>query len=71
MDVHVNDPFGGILTEEQIYERDLKMFRISKELGIPICWNLAGGYQVDKDGKFDYVLKLHLNTFKACREVYN
>jgi acetoin utilization deacetylase AcuC-like enzyme len=70
-DVHVDDPFGGVLNEEQMFERDIKMFRIAKEFNIPISWCLAGGYQIDKDGKYDFVLKLHLNTFKACKEVYN
>jgi acetoin utilization deacetylase AcuC-like enzyme len=70
-DVHVDDPFGGVLTEAEMYERDLRMFRLAKELGIPITWTLAGGYQLDKDGGCSYVLKLHENTFKACQEVYN
>ncbi len=69
-DVHENDPFGGVLTEKQMYERDVKMFTIAKELNIPIAWDLAGGYQVDVDGGCNYVLQLHLNTFKACMEVY-
>jgi acetoin utilization deacetylase AcuC-like enzyme len=69
-DVHINDPFGGILTEEQMYERDIKMFTIAKELNIPIAWCLAGGYQVI-DGKCDFVLQLHLNTFKACQQIYD
>jgi len=69
-DVHIDDPFGGILTEEQMYERDVKMFTIAKELNIPITWTLAGGYQKDKDGGCSYVIKLHTNTFRACLEVY-
>jgi len=69
-DVHVDDPFGGLLTEEQMVERDIKMFTIAKELNIPITWTLAGGYQKDKDGGCSYVLKLHMNTFDACRKVY-
>lgn len=69
-DVHVSDPFGGVLTETEMYQRDLSMFRIANELGIPLAWNLAGGYQVDVDGSIDKILKLHWNTFKACKEVY-
>lgn len=69
-DVHVDDPYGGVLTTEEMYERDLLMFGLAKKYNIPIAWNLAGGYQVDKDGNIDKVLNLHLNTFKACREVY-
>ena len=69
-DVHVNDPYGGVLTTEQMYHRDLHMFQIAKQLGIPITWNLAGGYQVDKDGGIGKVIELHMNTFKAAREVF-
>lgn len=70
-DVHENDPFGGVLTEEQMIERDVRMFSIAKELNIPIAWDLAGGYQVDPDGSCNYVLKLHMNTFEACKKVYS
>ena len=70
-DVHIDDPFGGLLTEEQMYIRDVRMFQIAKELNIPITWTLAGGYQKDEDGGCSYVLKLHGNTFKAYKEVYN
>lgn len=70
-DCHLDDPYGGIFTEAQMIERDLKMFEISKKLNIPIAWNLAGGYQVDKDtGSIEKVLNLHLNTFKACAQIY-
>lgn len=69
-DVHIDDPYGGVLTTEQIYERDYKMFTIAQKLRIPIAWNLAGGYQIAKDGSIDKVLEIHLNTFKACEEVY-
>lgn len=69
-DVHINDPYGGVLTTEQIYERDKLMFGIAKRLNIPLTWNLAGGYQVEQDGSIDKVLEIHLNTFKAAREVY-
>jgi len=69
-DVHVNDPYGGVLTTEQIYERDIRMFSIAKELNIPIAWNLAGGYQIEADGSIDKVIEIHLNTFKACKQVY-
>lgn len=69
-DVHVDDPAGGVLTEEEMYRRDLEMFKIAKDLGIPLVWNLAGGYQKAADGSIDKVLNLHWNTFKACGAVY-
>lgn len=67
-DVHVDDPYGGILNEDQMYERDKRMFAIAAEIGWPIAWALAGGYQIARDGNIDKVLKLHYNTFKACAE---
>ena len=69
-DVHVDDPYGGVLTTEQMYERDLRVFKLAKKFEIPITWNLAGGYQVGEDGNIDKVIELHMNTFKACNEVY-
>lgn len=73
-DVHVDDPcagkHGGVLTTEQMYERDVRMFAIGRDLQLPIAWCLAGGYQVAPDGSIDKVLELHYNTFKACGRVY-
>lgn len=69
-DVHVDDPYGGVLNTEQMYQRDLKVFSLAKKMNIPICWNLAGGYQVNDDGSINKVINLHLNTFKACQEIY-
>lgn len=70
-DTHINDPYGGLLTTEEMYERDKLMFEITKKLNSKIAWNLAGGYQVDPDGSINKVIDLHLNTFRACQEVYN
>lgn len=69
-DVHVKDPFGGIFETDQIYERDRRMFVIAKKLQIPLAWDLAGGYQIEPDGSIGKVLEIHLNTFRACQEVY-
>lgn len=69
-DVHVNDPYGGVLTTEEMFERDLQMFRLAKELNIPLTWNLAGGYQIAEDGSIDKIIELHLNTFRAAKIVY-
>jgi acetoin utilization deacetylase AcuC-like enzyme len=69
-DVHINDPYGGLFTTEEIATRDRLMFQMAKKLQIPIAWNLAGGYQIDKDGKIDEVIKIHLNTFIECQKVY-
>jgi acetoin utilization deacetylase AcuC-like enzyme len=69
-DVHIDDPYGGVLTTEQMFERDRRVFSIAKRFDIPLAWNLAGGYQIDANGSIQKVIDLHLNTFKACQEVY-
>lgn len=69
-DCHIKDPARGMLSEEQMYQRDLKMFQIAKDLNLALAWDLAGGYQKDSKGNIDYVLKLHYNTFMACKEVF-
>jgi acetoin utilization deacetylase AcuC-like enzyme len=69
-DPHINDPLGGWLTTEQLAERDQIVFALAKRLGIPIAWNLAGGYQTDEDGGIRPVLEIHDNTMRACWETY-
>jgi len=69
-DPHVNDPLGGFLTTEQLKERDKRIFTIANHLGIPIVWNLAGGYQVNSDGNIHGVLEIHNNTMRECCKVY-
>lgn len=69
-DPHINDPFGGWLTTEQLSLRDRLVFLEAKRLKIPIAWNLAGGYQQDNDGGIRPVLEIHDNTMKECYEVY-
>lgn len=59
-DPFVNDPYGGFLTKEQMIVRDRKVFRFGKEVGVPIVWNLAGGYTKP----ISEVLEIHLNTFR-------
>lgn len=70
VDVHVDDPYGGILTSNEIRIRDHLMFSIAKKLEIPLTWNLAGGYQVAEDGSIQKVLDLHMNTFTEALLVY-
>lgn len=69
-DPHINDPLGGWLTTEQLAERDLIVFTMAKRLGIPVAWNLAGGYQTDDDGGIRPVLEIHDNTFRICHEIF-
>jgi acetoin utilization deacetylase AcuC-like enzyme len=65
-DAHVNDPLGGWMTDEQLLERDQIVFDVAGDLGLPIAWNLAGGYQRDKAGGIEPVLSIHRNTLRAC-----
>lgn len=69
-DSHVDDPLGGYLTTEQMRRRDKIVFTECKRLGIPVVWNLAGGYQQTSDGGIDAVLKLHHATMEECVKVY-
>jgi acetoin utilization deacetylase AcuC-like enzyme len=69
-DTHIDDPLGGLLTSEQMRERDHIMFSIARDLRIPITWNLAGGYQVESDGSIPKVVELHLNTFEEALHVW-
>lgn len=65
-DPHVNDPLGGWLTTDQLRERDKLVFSAARDLGIAVAWNLAGGYQEEKDGSIPRVLEIHRNTAIEC-----
>jgi acetoin utilization deacetylase AcuC-like enzyme len=73
-DPHIDDPLGGFLTTNQMRLRDRIVFNEIKVLGIPLVWNLAGGYQVElfPSGKTSIrkVLELHDNTMSECVRVY-
>ncbi len=43
-------PYGGLLTTDQMRARDRIIFHLARELSIPLTWNLAGGYQIERDG---------------------
>lgn len=65
-DVHVDDPLGGVLTTEQMRFRDVAVFRAAKSAGVPLAWNLAGGYQQP----LAKVLDLHTQTMQECANTY-
>ncbi|WP_428421367.1 hypothetical protein [Methylibium sp.] len=65
-DPHVLDPLGGWLTTEQLFRRDEAVFRGLCALGLPVAWNLAGGYQQP----LRKVLDIHDNTMRACHATY-
>jgi hypothetical protein len=46
--------------------RDRTVFRFAAAEGIPIVWNLAGGYQ----RPVDRVIGLHLNTLQECLDAF-
>jgi acetoin utilization deacetylase AcuC-like enzyme len=66
-DVHVDDPLGGVLTTEQVIERDWIVFEATRRASVPIAWNLAGGYQEP----LARVVELHINTMRCCALAYN
>jgi acetoin utilization deacetylase AcuC-like enzyme len=70
-DAHVDDPLGGLLSTDQMRERDRTVFRVCRELGIPVTWNLAGGYQQEPDGSIPKVVQLHINTFDEALRVWD
>lgn len=70
-DQHIDDPYGGLLTYEQMQIRDSKVFMFAKENNIPVVWNLAGGYQKDINGTIEPVLKCHRNTMRMCIEIFD
>lgn len=65
-DIHVNDPLGGLLTTDQMRQRDRSIFTNCARLRVPLVWNLAGGYQRDEKGGIEPVLALHRNTMREC-----
>jgi acetoin utilization deacetylase AcuC-like enzyme len=65
-DPHVDDPLGGWLTADELVERDRIVFETAKAMGVPIAWNLAGGYQ----HPLRKVLDIHDNTLRACWQVF-
>lgn len=70
VDVHVDDPLGGLLTAEEMRTRDHVLFSICRRLDIPLTWNLAGGYQVEPDGSMPKLVELHLDTFDQALRVW-
>ncbi len=65
-DVHVDDPLGGVLSTEQMIERDRIVFEAARTSQTPIVWNLAGGYQQP----LPKVVALHVNTMHECARAF-
>ena len=66
-DPYFEDPFSPLaLDHDDLRARDRFVFEFAKAHQIPIAWVLAGGYTED----VMKVVRVHLNTFEAWREVY-
>jgi acetoin utilization deacetylase AcuC-like enzyme len=70
-DAHIDDPYGGWLTTMQLLERDAIIFSALRDADVPVAWNLAGGYQVEKDGSIPKVLEIHDNTMRECVSAFS
>jgi acetoin utilization deacetylase AcuC-like enzyme len=62
VDCHIDDPLGGSLTTTQMMRRDELVFRTFHNFGIPVTWNLAGGYQTPVHKMLD----LHKTTYEIA-----
>lgn len=69
-DPHIDDPYGGWLTTEQLRMRDSIVFSVLSAAKVPVAWDLAGGYQTEPDGSIPKVLEIHDNTMRECVRVY-
>ena len=66
-DPHIDDPLGGWMTTAQLAERDQIVFQTARRIGLPVAWNLAGGYQTPLRG----VLDIHDNTVRECAKAFS
>jgi acetoin utilization deacetylase AcuC-like enzyme len=74
-DPHVDDRVGcRFLTTEELLRRDVAVFEACARLGLPVAWNLAGGYQEDRalpwPSSIQKVLDIHDNTLRACAAAF-
>jgi acetoin utilization deacetylase AcuC-like enzyme len=66
-DPYFEDPYSPLaLDHADLRARDRFVFEFTKAHGIPVAWVLAGGYTED----VSKVVRVHLNTFEAWRDVY-
>lgn len=68
-DQHRDDPLGGVLTDDELANRDHQVFRNARLYNVPIVWNLAGGYRLDGSGSIAPVIATHRNTMSQCIRV--
>ncbi|MCV2352284.1 hypothetical protein [Paucibacter sp. Y2R2-4] len=65
-DQHIKDPLGGLLTTAEMKRRDEYVLQSYARWGVPVAFNLAGGYQTDEAGTIEPVLKLHRQTMEEA-----
>lgn len=66
-DAWIHDPYGsGYLDRVQLAKRDRGIFLGAKEAGVPIVWNLAGGYA----DPIEKTLAIHLETLAHSDKVF-
>lgn len=66
-DPYFEDPYSPLkLDHADLLARDRRVFEFTKAHSLPVAWVLAGGYTPD----ITKVVQVHLNTFRAWREVY-
>ncbi|MDB6152877.1 MAG: Histone deacetylase superfamily [Chthoniobacteraceae bacterium] len=66
-DPYFEDPFSPLaLGFDELQRRDWMVLEFARQNRIPIAWVLAGGYTRD----VKKVVRVHLNTFEAWRDVY-
>lgn len=69
-DQHRDDPLGGLLTTDELAQRDRTVFAMCREYDKPVAWNLAGGYQRDVNSTIEPVLALHRQTMQQCIDIF-
>lgn len=66
-DPYFEDPYSPLkLDHDDLLARDRRVFEFTKKHRLPVSWVLAGGYTSD----IRKVVRVHLNTFVAYKEVY-
>lgn len=63
-----DDPYSPLdLNHDDLRRRDERVFAFARANVLPVAWVLAGGYTED----VSQVVRVHVNTALACRDVYN
>jgi acetoin utilization deacetylase AcuC-like enzyme len=66
-DPYREDPYSPLaLDHDDLLARDKHVFEFAESRDIPVAWVLAGGYTKE----IEKIVKVHVNTFRAWREVW-